>query len=142
MEFTAEEAAKLTPRIQNAGTEVVEAKAGAGSATLSMAYAAARMAESVLLGLSGEKVRPRGRRGGCVRAGSVGGWYRAVEGRPHAVWLLRPSGCPVLVLTQAARRLLPQGIVECTYVESEVVPGFQYFASKVGAASAACVRLL
>ena len=28
--------AKLTDRIQNAGTEVVEAKAGAGSATLSM----------------------------------------------------------------------------------------------------------
>ncbi len=34
--FTEEEAAKLTERIQNAGTEVVEAKAGAGSATLSM----------------------------------------------------------------------------------------------------------
>lgn len=45
--------ASLTPRIQNAGTEVVEAKAGSGSATLSMAYAAARLAESVLLGLSG-----------------------------------------------------------------------------------------
>lgn len=34
--FSEEEAAKLTDRIQNAGTEVVEAKAGAGSATLSM----------------------------------------------------------------------------------------------------------
>ena len=34
--FSEEEAAKLTNRIQNAGTEVVEAKAGAGSATLSM----------------------------------------------------------------------------------------------------------
>ncbi|KAK9815068.1 hypothetical protein WJX73_006628 [Symbiochloris irregularis] len=44
----------LIERIQNAGTEVVEAKAGAGSATLSMAYAAARMAESVLRGLAGE----------------------------------------------------------------------------------------
>eukprot|EP00889_Picochlorum_renovo_P004269 jgi/Picre1/31299/NNA_006652.t1 len=51
-----EEAASLTTRIQNAGTEVVEAKAGAGSATLSMAYAAARMAESVLLAKAGEKV--------------------------------------------------------------------------------------
>ncbi|KFM26655.1 Malate dehydrogenase, mitochondrial [Auxenochlorella protothecoides] len=49
------EAAALTQRIQNAGTEVVEAKAGAGSATLSMAYAAARFAESVLLALNGEK---------------------------------------------------------------------------------------
>ena len=53
-EFTADEIEKLTVRIQNAGTEVVEAKAGAGSATLSMAYAAARMAEACLRGLSGE----------------------------------------------------------------------------------------
>lgn len=76
--FSAEEVAALTVRIQNAGTEVVEAKAGAGSATLSMAYAGARMAESVLLGLNGEP-----------------------------------------------------GVEECTYVESGLVPGFQYFASKV-----------
>lgn len=47
---------ELTTRIQNAGTEVVEAKAGAGSATLSMAYAAARFAESCLRGLQGDKV--------------------------------------------------------------------------------------
>jgi malate dehydrogenase len=53
-DFTPEELEKLTVRIQNAGTEVVEAKAGAGSATLSMAYAAARMAEACLRGLSGE----------------------------------------------------------------------------------------
>jgi len=53
-EFTPEELENLTVRIQNAGTEVVEAKAGAGSATLSMAYAAARMAEACLRGLSGE----------------------------------------------------------------------------------------
>ena len=52
--FLESEAAALTERIQNAGTEVVEAKAGAGSATLSMAYAAARMAEAVLRGLDGE----------------------------------------------------------------------------------------
>ena len=35
-DFSEDEIAKLTDRIQNAGTEVVEAKAGAGSATLSM----------------------------------------------------------------------------------------------------------
>ena len=34
--FSDDEITKLTTRIQNAGTEVVEAKAGAGSATLSM----------------------------------------------------------------------------------------------------------
>ncbi|KAH8385158.1 malate dehydrogenase, mitochondrial [Drosophila serrata] len=46
---------KLTVRIQEAGTEVVKAKAGAGSATLSMAYAGARFAGSLLKGLNGEK---------------------------------------------------------------------------------------
>lgn len=41
--FTEQEVAELTKRIQNAGTEVVEAKAGGGSATLSMGQAAARL---------------------------------------------------------------------------------------------------
>lgn len=45
---------ELTNRIQNAGTEVVEAKAGAGSATLSMATAGARFALKVVKGLLGE----------------------------------------------------------------------------------------
>jgi len=44
----------LDTRIQNAGTEVVEAKAGAGSATLSMAHAAACFARKVLAGLGGD----------------------------------------------------------------------------------------
>ncbi|CAA7404279.1 unnamed protein product [Spirodela intermedia] len=52
--FTAEEISYLTDRIQNGGTEVVEAKAGAGSATLSMAYAAAKFADACLRGLRGD----------------------------------------------------------------------------------------
>lgn len=68
----------LTVRTQNAGTEVVEAKAGAGSATLSMAYAAAVFAEQVLRGLDGEK-----------------------------------------------------NVTACAYVESSVMPGFDYFAQEV-----------
>ncbi|KAM1238369.1 hypothetical protein ACFX2I_039097 [Malus domestica] len=52
--LTDEEVEQLTVRIQNAGTEVVEAKAGAGSATLSMAYAAARFVESSLRALDGD----------------------------------------------------------------------------------------
>ncbi|KAL0357482.1 UNVERIFIED_CONTAM: Malate dehydrogenase, chloroplastic [Sesamum calycinum] len=52
--FTDEEVEELTVRIQNAGTEVVEAKAGAGSATLSTAYAAARFVESSLCALDGD----------------------------------------------------------------------------------------
>ena len=41
--------------VQDAGTVVVEAKSGSGSATLSMAYAASRFVDAVLRGLSGEK---------------------------------------------------------------------------------------
>merc|ERR1712190_602494 len=43
----------LDTRVQNAGTEVVNAKGGKGSATLSMAYAGARFAAAVLSGLAG-----------------------------------------------------------------------------------------
>ncbi|MDO4625786.1 MAG: malate dehydrogenase [Pasteurellaceae bacterium] len=50
------EIAPLTHRIQNAGTEVVEAKAGGGSATLSMAQAAARFANSLVRALQGETI--------------------------------------------------------------------------------------
>jgi len=56
VEFTEHEIAALTSRIQNAGTEVVEAKAGGGSATLSMAQAAARFTMSLIKGLQGEDV--------------------------------------------------------------------------------------
>ncbi|CAG9834218.1 unnamed protein product [Diabrotica balteata] len=52
--FPADQLQALTTRIQEAGTEVVKAKAGAGSATLSMAYAGARFANSLLRGLKGE----------------------------------------------------------------------------------------
>lgn len=76
--FTDAEKAALTEKIQNAGTVVVEAKAGKGSATLSMAYSAARFTESVLLALNGEP-----------------------------------------------------NIYECAFVDSPLVPGTPYFASKV-----------
>ncbi|KAJ3123245.1 hypothetical protein HK098_002083 [Nowakowskiella sp. JEL0407] len=55
VEFTQDELAALTKRIQYGGDEVVQAKAGAGSATLSMAYAGHRFANSLLRALSGEK---------------------------------------------------------------------------------------
>jgi len=53
--FTKEELDSLTNRIQFGGDEVVKAKAGAGSATLSMAYAGAEFTNAVLRGLKGEK---------------------------------------------------------------------------------------
>lgn len=46
----------LTERIQDAGTEVVKAKDGAGSATLSMAFAAARFADNLLSAQAGNDV--------------------------------------------------------------------------------------
>jgi malate dehydrogenase len=45
----------LTNRIQFGGDEVVKAKDGTGSATLSMAYAGAAFASKVLRALAGEK---------------------------------------------------------------------------------------
>ncbi|XP_013390930.2 malate dehydrogenase, mitochondrial isoform X2 [Lingula anatina] len=53
--FKQEEREKITKRIQNAGTEVVEAKAGGGSATLSMAYAGAQFAFSLLQAMNGKE---------------------------------------------------------------------------------------
>ncbi|XP_049819554.1 uncharacterized protein LOC109599161 [Aethina tumida] len=54
LSFTNEEIIKLTEDIQNAGTEIVEAKDGMGSATLAMAYAAARFTNSLIKGLRGD----------------------------------------------------------------------------------------
>merc|ERR1712056_52648 len=60
--FSQDKAAKTIPddkisdldtRVQDAGTEVVKAKNGKGSATLSMAYAGARLGSAVLRGLGG-----------------------------------------------------------------------------------------
>ncbi|CAH8540903.1 unnamed protein product [Dicrocoelium dendriticum] len=51
--FPQNEREKLTTRIQNAGTEVVEAKAGAGSATLSMAYSGVRFVTSLMEAMNG-----------------------------------------------------------------------------------------
>lgn len=53
--FTQEEIESLTNRIMFGGDEVVKAKAGAGSATLSMAYAGAHLTTQLLKALNGEK---------------------------------------------------------------------------------------
>ncbi|CAK9823413.1 Malate dehydrogenase, mitochondrial [Anthophora retusa] len=53
--FPEDQVKALTGRIQEAGTEVVKAKAGTGSATLSMAYAGARFGFSLIRALNGEQ---------------------------------------------------------------------------------------
>ena len=52
---TGEAYGKIIHRIQFGGDEVVKAKDGAGSATLSMAYAGAKFTNLLLRGLNGEK---------------------------------------------------------------------------------------
>ncbi|KAI3640276.1 hypothetical protein MIR68_001154 [Amoeboaphelidium protococcarum] len=76
--FSQSEVDALTKRIQYGGDEVVKAKDGAGSATLSMAYAGANFTTSLLRALGGER-----------------------------------------------------GIVEPTFVESNVMPEVPYFSSNV-----------
>jgi len=51
----AEKIPDLDKQVQDAGTVVVNAKGGKGSATLSMAYAGARFGSSILAGLSGRR---------------------------------------------------------------------------------------
>jgi malate dehydrogenase len=55
LSFTQEQIEALTKRIQYGGDEVVKAKDGTGSATLSMAFAGARFTESLLKAMSGER---------------------------------------------------------------------------------------
>jgi len=55
--FTETEAKDLTKRVKEAGTAVVNAKDGAGSATLSMAFAAARFADSLIKARHGQVIR-------------------------------------------------------------------------------------
>ncbi|XP_004840144.1 malate dehydrogenase, mitochondrial [Heterocephalus glaber] len=55
VDFPQDQLATLTRRIQEAGTEVVKAKAGAGSATLSMAYAGARFVFSLVDAMNGKE---------------------------------------------------------------------------------------
>lgn len=52
--FTDEEVKSLDVRIRDAGTEVVNAKQGAGSATLSMAHAGAHFALALVAALQGK----------------------------------------------------------------------------------------
>ncbi|WP_026957897.1 MULTISPECIES: malate dehydrogenase [Aliagarivorans] len=85
LDFSDDEIAALTTRIQNAGTEVVEAKAGGGSATLSMGQAAARFCLSLVRAAQGEEV---------VECAYVEG------GSEHAEFFAQPL------------RLGPQGVAE------------------------------
>ncbi|KAG0254502.1 hypothetical protein BG011_005748 [Mortierella polycephala] len=80
LSFSAEEIKALTQRIQFGGDEVVKAKDGAGSATLSMAYAGARFTNSLL------EASVRGTRG------LIESTYVHLAGNPGAESNLRSTG--------------------------------------------------
>ena len=89
-----EKIAALTARIQDAGTEVVTAKAGKGSATLSMAYAAFEFAKSCLRAMGGER--------GVVECAYVECLDSPVSGAPF-------FARPVVLGTQGVEEYLPLG---------------------------------
>nr|USW07945.1 mitochondrial malate dehydrogenase [Crypthecodinium cohnii]USW07946.1 mitochondrial malate dehydrogenase [Crypthecodinium cohnii] len=61
----------LDKRVQDAGTEVVKAKGGRGSATLSMAFAAAKLSKAILNGLLGDESTPETSRTACTYLAST-----------------------------------------------------------------------
>ncbi|WP_427978394.1 malate dehydrogenase [Agarivorans sp.] len=100
--FTNEEIAAMTTRIQNAGTEVVEAKAGGGSATLSMGQAAARFCLSLVKAAQGEDV---------IECAYVDG------GSEHAQFFAQP----VRLGAQGVVEILPYG--EVSEFEKQAIEG-------------------
>ncbi|CAH1406654.1 unnamed protein product [Nezara viridula] len=54
IKLTDSEVSDLTKRIQIAGTEVLNLKAGAGTATLAMAFAGSRMVDAIMRGIKGQ----------------------------------------------------------------------------------------
>ncbi|KAJ3043439.1 Malate dehydrogenase, cytoplasmic [Rhizophlyctis rosea] len=94
IKFSQEEIEALTKRIQFGGDEVVKAKDGAGSATLSMAQAGARFTDSLLRALGGEKgiVEPTFVYSDVARKDGVEWFSTNVELSPNGVGKIHPIG--------------------------------------------------
>ncbi|KAJ8323814.1 Malate dehydrogenase, cytoplasmic, variant 2 [Batrachochytrium dendrobatidis] len=94
IKLSQEEVEKLTHRIQYGGDEVVKAKDGAGSATLSMAQAGARFTNSLLKALSGQKgiVEPTFVFSPVAKKDGVDFFATNVELGPQGVAKIHPLG--------------------------------------------------
>jgi malate dehydrogenase len=120
--LSAENHEALVKRIQFGGDEVVKAKDGAGSATLSMAYAGAEFASKVLKAIKGEKgiVAPSyvnlsaDKAGGDILKKEIGAdleYFSApVELGPDGVVKIRPLG----KITEAEKELIKAALPELT----------------------------
>lgn len=91
MNLTREQAEYLTHRVRMGGDDVVKAKQGQGSSSLSMAFAAAEWADSILRALDGET--------GVVRC--------SIVESPHFTGKCRFFGSPVEVGRNGVERVLP-----------------------------------
>jgi malate dehydrogenase len=94
-DFTEEEVKALTHRIQFGGDEVVKAKDGTGSATLSMAFAGARFTNSLLEAIVGGKkgiVEPTFVKSDVLAYQGVEYFATNVELGPHGVEKIHPVG--------------------------------------------------
>ena len=91
LDFTPEQAEQLTERIRHAGTEVVDAKAGGGSATLSMGQAAGAFCLKLVDGLLGKTVSEL-----CAYVddgGQYAGFFALpVELGPNGITKIKPLG--------------------------------------------------
>lgn len=102
----------LTKRTQDGGTEVVTAKAGKGSATLSMAYAAALFADACLRGLAGHVATE------CAYVESTVvsalGFFLLCCFAPACVFLPSPSLWRRLVLSPSQERTAARSLVRAS----------------------------
>ncbi|TXT10712.1 hypothetical protein VHUM_02217 [Vanrija humicola] len=120
-----EEYKKIVHRIQFGGDEVVQAKAGTGSATLSMGYAGARFANSLLRALNGEKgvVEPTFVESPLFKDQGVSHFSSNVELGPEGVAKIHDLG----VLSAEEEELLKAALPE---LQKNIKKGVDFVASK------------
>ncbi|CAK7270619.1 Malate dehydrogenase, cytoplasmic [Sporothrix epigloea] len=119
--------AELVKRVQFGGDEVVQAKDGAGSATLSMAMAGARMADSVLRAAQGEKgvIEPTFVESPLYKDQGIDFFSSKVELGPEGVEKIHPVG-PV---DEVEQKLLEACFVD---LKKNIAKGVEFVASNPG----------
>ncbi|KAL8298089.1 hypothetical protein RB601_002741 [Gaeumannomyces tritici] len=119
--------AALINRVQFGGDEVVKAKEGAGSATLSMAMAGARMAESVLRAAQGEKgvVEPTFVDSPLYKDQGIDFFSSKVELGPNGVEKIHPIGN----VDAAEQKLIDACLVD---LKKNIEKGVAFVASNPG----------
>ncbi|KAF8340738.1 malate dehydrogenase [Cantharellus anzutake] len=105
-----EDWSSLVHRIQFGGDEVVKAKDGAGSATLSMAYAAAKFTHALLRALNGEKgvITPTFTESPLFKDQGVSFFSSNVELGPEGITKIHPLGS----ISPAEQKLIENALPE------------------------------